>query len=137
MDTFMRIASYIATSISSGAVIGAFALKIGRGILAKELEPFSKKIDETNKMREEQHEETKKEILSLREELKINTLNTLKCTMCNKEMPMSERLEAGRLYIENGGNGGGKIYYHKLEEEYEASLNKNENNKVRRGNGRK
>ena len=55
-------------------------------------------------------------------ELKINTLNTLKCTMCNKEIPLSERLEAGKIYIEKGGNGGGKIYYHKLADEYEKKL---------------
>ena len=59
-------------------------------------------------------------------ELKINTLNTLKCTMCIESLPLSERLQAGKEYVERGGNGGGKIYYHKLEEEYERKLQKEE-----------
>ena len=66
------------------------------------------------------------EIDPLKEELKTNTLNTLKNTICNDNIPLSERLAAGKDYIERGGNGGVKIYYHKLEEEYEKKLQKDD-----------
>ena len=66
------------------------------------------------------------EIEPLKNELKENTLNTLKNTICNTNIPISERLEAGKKYIERGGNGGIKIYYHNLEQEYERKLQKEE-----------
>ena len=66
------------------------------------------------------------EIDPLKLELQENTLNTLKNTICNNNIPISERLEAGKKYIERGGNGGVKIYYHKLEEEYEKKLQKDD-----------
>lgn len=66
----------------------------------------------------------KDEIEPLKEELHKNSLNTMKNTICNDNIPISERLEVGKEYIEKGGNGAVKIYYHKLEEEYEKELAK-------------
>ena len=48
----------IASFITAGGIIGAFALKIGKGILNKQLEPFNTKIDKMEKARIEQHSET-------------------------------------------------------------------------------
>ena len=61
----------------------------------------------------------KDEIEPLKEELHKNSLNTMKNTICNDNIPISERLEVGK-----GGNGAVKIYYHKLEEKYEKELAK-------------
>lgn len=66
----------------------------------------------------------KDEIEPLKEELHKNSLNTMKNTICNENIPITERLEVGKEYIEKGGNGAVKIYYHKLEEEYEKELAK-------------
>lgn len=68
----------------------------------------------------------KEETDPIKKDLNINTLNTLKNTMCNECMPLSERLEAGKLYIEKGGNGGGKIYFHELEKLATEKIQKGE-----------
>lgn len=64
-----------------------------------------------------------KEIEPLKEELNKNSLNTMKNTICNENIPLSERVSVGREYIEKGGNGAVKIYVHKLEEKFENELN--------------
>lgn len=116
----------IASIITSCGVIGGTLLWIGKKILDKTLKPFKEQMDEMDKTREEQHKETKTEIGNIREELRVNTLNTLKNTMVNENMPFSERLDAGRKYIEMGGNGGGKIYFHELEKQATERLTKGE-----------
>ena len=114
----------LASIITAGGVVCAFALKIGRGILNKELDPFNKKIDELEKARIEQHEETKSELKILKDELDKNSLNTMKNTICNDNIPITERLEVGKNYIDKGGNGAVKIYIHKLEQQYEKQIKK-------------
>ena len=117
----------IASIITAGGIVCVFALKIGKGILNKELEPFNDRIDEMDKKREEQHEETKREINSIKIELNKNSLNTMKNTICNDRIPLSERISVGKEYIDKGGNGAVKIYLHQLEKKYEKSLkNKDE-----------
>ena len=50
----------------------------------------------------------------------------MKNTICNENIPLSERIIVGKEYLEKGGNGAVKIYYHKLEEEYEKKLQKDQ-----------
>ena len=64
----------------------------------------------------------KEEIDPIKEELHRNSLNTMKNTICNENIPITERLIVGKEYIEKGGNGAVKIYIHKLEEEFEKQL---------------
>ena len=64
----------------------------------------------------------KDEIEPLKEELRHNSLNTMKNTICNENIPITERLIVGKEYIEKGGNGAVKIYLHRLEEEFEKQL---------------
>ena len=116
----------IASIIGSCTVIGTALLWVGKKILNKTLKPFKEQMDNMEKAREEQHKETKAEIGNIKEELRVNTLNTLKNTMVNENMPLTERLEAGRKYIEMGGNGGGKIYFHELEKQATEKLTKGE-----------
>ena len=111
-----------ASIITSGSVVCLFALKIGKKILNNSLEPFNKRIDEMDKARTEQHEETKREIAIIKKELDKNSLNTMKNTICNDNIPLSERISVGKDYIDKGGNGAVKIYLHKLEEKYERGL---------------
>lgn len=44
-------------------------------------------------------------------------LAILRLTVTSSDMPMSERLLAGKKYIDKGGNGDVKHLYHKLEEQ--------------------
>ncbi len=64
----------------------------------------------------------KEEIDPLKEELHRNSLNTMKNTICNENIPITERLIVGKEYIEKGGNGAVKIYLHKLEEDFANKL---------------
>ena len=64
------------------------------------------------------------EIEPLKKELRQNSLNTMKNTICNENIPLKERIEVGKEYIEHGGNGAVKIYFHGLEEKYETELKK-------------
>ena len=64
----------------------------------------------------------KDEIEPLKQELRQNSLNTMKNTICNENIPLKERIEVGKEYIEHGGNGAVKIYFHGLEERYEKQL---------------
>ena len=49
---------------------------------------------------------------------KDNYMALLRLTLMNPEVPIDERIAAGRAYVDNGGNGGTKAYYHKLLEAY-------------------
>ena len=111
-----------ASIITAGGVICGVALKVGKGILNKELDPFNKRMDTMEKARVEQHEETKREINKIKEELDKNSLHTMKNTICNENIPITERISVGKEYIDKGGNGAVKVYLHKLEEEYEKSI---------------
>lgn len=113
-----------ASILTAGGIVCGVALKLGKSILNRNLEPFNNRIDDLEKARIEQHEETKEEIQKVKEELKKNSLNTLKNTICNENIPLSERVAAGREYIDKGGNGAVKVRFHQLEEKYEKELEK-------------
>ena len=66
----------------------------------------------------------KDEIEPLKKELDKTSLNTMKNTICNDKIPLSERVSVGKDYIDKGGNGAIKIHVHHLEEEYEEELKK-------------
>lgn len=113
-----------ASILTAGGIVCGVAMKIGKTILNNNLKPFNDRIDDLEKARIEQHEETKEEIQKIKDELNKNSLNTLKNTICNENIPLSERVEAGREYIDKGGNGAVKIRVHQLEEKYEKELEK-------------
>lgn len=113
-----------ASIITAGGIVCGFAMKIGKRILKNSLEPFNKRMDEMEKARIQQHEETKKEINIVKRELEENSLNTMKNTICNDNIPISERLIVGKKYLENGGNGAVKCLLHDLEDQYESELKK-------------
>lgn len=58
-----------------------------------------------------------KKINNFQETLDYNTLETLKLIIINENIPLDERLKAGKIYTEKGGNGSIKKIYHNLEEE--------------------
>lgn len=66
----------------------------------------------------------KDEIEPLKSELHKNSINTMKNTICNDNIPLSERISVGKEYIEKGGNGAVKIYLHELEKQYEENIRK-------------
>lgn len=51
-----------------------------------------------------------------------NYLSLLRLSLVSEEMPMEERLEAGRKYVAAGGNGPAKALYKILLEQYETEL---------------
>lgn len=130
IDQIIEFVKSFGGFLTAGGVIAAFAVKYGKKILRKilkeELKPFEDRMDQMEKDRNKQHQETNNVIAEMQIELKKNSLNTMKNTICNENIPLSERIEVGKEYIEKGGNGAVKIYYHKLEEEYERKLQKEE-----------
>ena len=74
MDNIQEIITNMATIITSGGVILAFALKIGKRILNKSLEPFNEKIDKMDKLRVEQHNETLTKINDLEKIVDYNDI---------------------------------------------------------------
>lgn len=67
-------------------------------------------------------EPIKTEVNKIKEELNENSLNTMKNTICNELIPISERVDVGEKYIEKGGNGAVKIRVHQLEEKYNKEI---------------
>ena len=61
------------------------------------LTEIDKKLDQMQKHQEEQY------------------LSILRLTIMSEEMPMSERLIAGKKYVDLGGNGDVKQFLHQLE----------------------
>ena len=51
-----------------------------------------------------------------------NYMNNLKLVIMSDEMPIEERLRAGKEYVSHDGNGQVKAYYHKLKLEYEKNV---------------
>lgn len=58
-----------------------------------------------------------KKIDSIQEEFKENTLATLRLVIINEHIPLEERINAGRKYINMGGNGAIRKIVMKLEDE--------------------
>ena len=51
--------------------------------------------------------------------LKNNTLFILKIAVLDEQLPITDRLHAGELYMDLGGNGAGKKKYKELLKEYD------------------
>lgn len=78
LGQLQTIIVFIATFITSGGIIMALALKIGKAILNKSLEPFNKRIDEMDKLRVEQHKETMTKINDLEKIVDYNDIDALR-----------------------------------------------------------
>lgn len=63
-----------------------------------------------------------KKIDKFEENLNSNTLHTLRLVIINKDMPLSERLIAGKEYVERGGNGEVHALYDALQEKYKEEI---------------
>lgn len=82
------------------AIVSAIQRKKGKGdAQSQHLREIDEKIDKMTKLQDEQY------------------LSILRLTIMSEEMPMSERLIAGRKYVRNGGNGDVKKELHRLEEQ--------------------
>lgn len=60
----------------------------------------------------------KKDVSDIKEQNTEQNISILRLTVMNPEMPISERLIAGKLYVDRGGNGDVKHYYEKLLREH-------------------
>lgn len=57
--------------------------------------------------------------------LKENTMHILKMALLSEDLPITDRINAGKRYLELGGNGYGKIIYNQLIKQIEEEqLNK-------------
>ena len=83
------------------ALIGAVGVIVKA--VKKALKPFSDTQEKINGIAAN--------VEKLREHDKEQYLSILRLTMMSSEMPISERLIAGKKYIDGGGNGDCKAYY--------------------------
>lgn len=67
-----------------------------------------------------------KKLGKMEEHLTENYLSTLRLTIMSTEIPLSERVSAGEIYVKMGGNGAVKHYYEKLCEKYANEQEKKE-----------
>ena len=87
--------------IRAGAVAGAIAAMVAAA--RKIIAPIKDMHAKINKIAEHDHEQY---------------LSILRLTVMSPEMPVSERLIAGKKYIDAGGNGDVKHYYENLVREH-------------------
>ena len=105
MDTKTIIVTLVCAVLGSSAltavvnaVVGAIQKKRGKATTQDtHLAEIDKKLDQMQKHQEEQY------------------LSILRLTIMSEEMPMSERLIAGKKYVDLGGNGDVKQFLHQLE----------------------
>ena len=106
----------IASIIVSGGVVAGFALKVGKGILNKELKPFKDKIDKMEKDRKDQHNETLQKI----DDVKLYTdKNFLVSFLARVENGLIiDEVEKERfyeVYKDYRGLGGNSYIQHKVD----------------------
>lgn len=97
--------STIELIIKIGGVAGAISAIIALGIQIKKVVNFFLSM--------------KEDVACLLKHDREQYLSILRLTVMNSEMPISERLIAGKKYIENGGNGDVKHYYEDMLKKYE------------------
>lgn len=54
-----------------------------------------------------------------------NTISILRMALLSDDIPILDRIEAGKKYLELGGNGYGKIVYNQLIKEVETEVSNN------------
>lgn len=65
-----------------------------------------------------------KKINKFENNLNDNTLSTYRLVIINEDMPLSERLNAGKKYVDMGGNGEIHALYDALQEQYKEKVKK-------------
>lgn len=109
MDTKTIIVTLVCAVLGSSAltavvnaVVSAIQKKHGKATTQDtHLTEIDKKLDKMQKHQDEQY------------------LSILRLTIMSEEMPMSERLIAGKKYVDLGGNGDVKQFLHQLEAQCE------------------
>ena len=91
-----------------GAGAGAIAA------IVKIVKPFTTAV----RKRLDTIDEIADDVKTLKRHDKDQYLAILRLTVMNAEMPIEERIEAGREYEKNGGNGKVKEYYKKMLKEH-------------------
>lgn len=57
-------------------------------------------------------------------DIKKNEIHLLKIALLDENLPLTDRINAGKQYLELGGNGFGKITYERLVKELETMYSK-------------
>lgn len=116
VGTFLiTVAEIVGALVAIFAALAAFE-KWSKGKLTKWL--LKTVIDEIS--------DIKTEIQELKKHLSKVELDDLKLIIMSEEMPIQERLAAGKRYICQGGNSAVKIHVELLEEQYRQALKKQE-----------
>ena len=96
--------AFAATFIGTAIVVVKYAISAVSKVVDMKINP----IIEDNK--------------KIHQELKQNSLDTMRIAICSDELPLKERVDIGRRYITAGGNGSVKVLVHELEDKYAKQL---------------
>lgn len=117
----VEISKYLG-AISGICVFFAGTFKIGRKI-SKAIASMESKLDDIPLIKNEL-DSLKQDIKEVKDELTYNSIETCRLVIINEQMPLDERIQAGKKYVEEyHANGGVKLLYEELklrqaEEEY-------------------
>lgn len=97
--------------------VSAVVLAIVNAVIAAIQRREQKKSDMEQRVKtmEERTENIDKKVDKIAEHSELQYLALLRLTVMDSDMPMSERLIAGKEYIGKGGNGDVKAFYEGLE----------------------
>lgn len=106
----------IASIIVSGGIVAGFALKVGKGILNKTLKPFKEQMDNMEKDRIEQHNETLQKI----DDVKLYTdknflVRFLADVEQGNKIDEVEKERFYEVYKDYRGLGGNSYIQHKVD----------------------
>ena len=106
----------IASIIVSGGIVAGFALKVGKGILNKELKPFKEQMNKMEKDRKDQHQETLQKI----DDVKLYTdknflVRFLADVEQGNKIDEVEKERFYEVYKDYRGLGGNSYIQHKVD----------------------
>ena len=105
--------------IAAFTTIWAFASKLKK----KVTEPITALKDEVTELRKEIKELKEKDVKPLKKHEYDTWVSMLRLIICSDEMPISERLAAGEIYVNQEHlNGEVKCRYEKLREQYKDEV---------------
>ena len=106
-----------AVSVAIIAAVGSFVLAIINAVIAWMQRKQQKKsgIDVRLDTIEAKQDKLTEKVDKLTVHNDLQYLSLLRLTTMDSDMPMSERLIAGKEYISRGGNGDVKAFYEQLE----------------------
>ena len=131
----MNIDMIINNLITTGSIGAVFLTLAKVNDRFNPFNPIIKKLDKFNDVLEDSlddiYDQLKQSDIEnqvsheeMKQTLKEHRIELLRLTLCSTEIPLTERLKAGDMYVKLGGNGEAKVIYKKLQEKFGDTIEK-------------